>query len=138
MAHPRGLVHEWTEAIRGEAAAASEAVLASLPLGLRHCPLCHETLATPLRMPQHLLGRKHASEVAKRALLASHAIDTSHAEITTAAASAALREHSTRVLAACRTEPPDVANVMLLDALAAVGVGRDVGAGTSGDAATKT
>jgi protein-L-isoaspartate(D-aspartate) O-methyltransferase len=131
-AHPRGLVQEWTEALRAEAVTTSETVLAALPQGLRHCPLCHETLATPLRMPQHLLGRKHASEVAKRALLAHRASGaTKRPEFTAAAVAAMLHEHSTSVLAACCAEPPDVANVMILDALAAVGVGRDVDGGST-------
>lgn len=97
----------WTEQLRVEA----ESVVA--PFGLRHCAVCGETLATAIRLTEHVRGRKHCEQVAVDYL--SSCENTSLPD--SAHARAVLKRHSTDVLEQSTPEPPDCAIVTLTNTL---------------------
>jgi protein-L-isoaspartate(D-aspartate) O-methyltransferase len=106
----------WAEALH-TAAAATVA-----PQGLRHCSVCGETLATPIRLTQHIRGRKHCVAVAQSYLL-RHGHTTSD-EVSAAGAVRVLQTFSTDMLANSVPEPPDCALVAITHALANSAHGR--------------
>ena len=91
----------WVAALEGAARAGAPH---ACPPGLRRCGVCGAVVATALRMQGHVEGRRHCEAVARRAIAAG-AGDAPDA----AAAAAAFDEHSTKALADCVPEPPDVA-----------------------------
>ncbi|CAK9092848.1 unnamed protein product, partial [Durusdinium trenchii] len=90
-----------------------QAVACDAPLqdGLRRCSICGAAFATPLRMRDHLRGRRHCAAVAVR-----FARDRGLAGPVVCAGSEAaqiFQAYSTVPLSQCRPEPPDVALVQL-------------------------
>jgi hypothetical protein len=180
---PRSVLQAWTSAFKSvitEATAApvlsppplvSTAAPLFFPLGLRHCCVCGETLATPHRMAQHVQGKQHCENVARRHLLSEYwssgaAVKTKSGAAVyckstavvvsgdggsgggdggkgsnpprfhkqhmfpspnSSTAAEAFQAHSTQPLfCESNPEPPDVALVILLDALAKAKVSVEV------------
>lgn len=101
----------WVDALRAVATKRAP------PLGLRRCAVCAETLSSPLRMQAHLEGRRHCDAVARRFFGCSSADVPPSA----AAAEAAFERHSVLPLASTPPDPPDVALMLLHQALAELG-----------------
>ncbi|CAL1147053.1 unnamed protein product, partial [Cladocopium goreaui] len=92
--------------------AALRAVACTAPLqdGLRRCSVCGAAFATPLRMRDHLGGRRHCTAVAMQF---SSEKGLSSSPIDREEASKIFESYSTVPLSRCRPEPPDVALVKL-------------------------
>ena len=131
---PKQWLAAWTEALRGaalkaltqQAGGSAGGAALRIPTGLRHCLLCGETLATPRRMTQHLGGKKHCAEVAKRHFVATCASPqkgvsggcTAALPVADGAtALGVLADITNTHLGASVPEPPDFALVLLVDAL---------------------
>lgn len=95
---------------------ALQKVAPSAPLrdGLRRCVVCGAAFATPLRMRDHLRGRRHCTAVALQHFRdCSIAGETSYSEIDETKAQSIFTALSTTPLSRCFAEPPDVALVAL-------------------------
>ncbi|CAE7376005.1 GALNT10 [Symbiodinium natans] len=95
---------------------ALQKVAPSAPLrdGLRRCVVCGAAFATPLRMRDHLRGRRHCTAVALQHFRECGAAGyAGHPAVDDAEAQRIFTAFSTTPLSHCSAEPPDVALVML-------------------------
>tara|TARA_B110000091_G_C13796775_1_gene468221 strand:- start:51 stop:2345 length:2295 start_codon:yes stop_codon:yes gene_type:complete len=120
---------KWLEQIR-RAADASETATAdgekeqitTIPIGLRRCTICCETLATPIRMKQHVKGKKHCELVFRNYLSSVQQTSSTLSfsplllseQPTMDIALKLYQQWSVDVLATVSPEPPDVALVHLI------------------------
>ncbi|KAL1526855.1 hypothetical protein AB1Y20_015547 [Prymnesium parvum] len=101
--HPHAAA--WVAAIVAYASSDRASAAHAYPAGLRRCAVCGAALATTLRMQRHLSGRRHCQAVAAHFLRAAAPDATPDHE----SVASVFEEFSTRALAACVPEPPDVA-----------------------------
>ena len=90
-----------------------------LPLGLRSCTICCETLATPVRMLEHVCGKKHCERVFRTYLSSSSSVtdDLGGVEPNIENAKKIYQTWSTDLLAHVVPEPPDIALVVITASL---------------------
>lgn len=105
-------MEHWITALQGAARTAPVRV------GLKRCCVCGAVVSSPLRMRDHLEGRRHCLVVAELHLGRRHGHTVPHPDdgmpdITEASAAEVFHEHSTLRLFRCIPEPPDVALVKL-------------------------
>jgi protein-L-isoaspartate(D-aspartate) O-methyltransferase len=115
---------QWLEHLRRASTTAVEEGSYNLPIGLRRCTICQETLATPIRMREHVKGKKHCELVFRKYLSSigkeknnnrDEIILTNQPNLDIA--HQVYRQFSMDVLANVSTEPPDVALVHLMKSL---------------------
>lgn len=84
------------------------------PRGLRRCNVCGENLATPVRMKEHLMGRRHCEEITRWYIQSSagHSLNFTSEKV-----AEIFKEYGIAPLAACTAEPPDVALTILKEAM---------------------
>ena len=109
----------WSEHVR-RAGAEQASASNELPLGLRSCCICSETLATPIRMREHVRGKKHCDMVLKK-YLSQCDREENNLLVGVApnmeAARRVYQEGSVDVLISSIPEPPDVALVHVIQSL---------------------
>ena len=105
----RRMLAHWTAALQA-AAKENPPVLAA---GLRLCVVCGENMATPVRMQQHVRGKRHCAAVAMAHFVAVTTAGglaaAAHSRPTPEIAKMVLETQSSAPLAAVLPEPPDVA-----------------------------
>ena len=121
----KALRREWVDALRRAASACAtkenDGALAGFsapPLGARHCSLCGETLATPIRFAEHTRGRKHCDVVVRRMLSDPDArAEEGIPRPTEQRAREVYEKYSALPLSRLVPEPPDIALVHVLEGL---------------------
>lgn len=103
----------WARALQVAAKRASASEGSSFAPGLRACKICGAVLSSPLQMPRHLEGRRHAEALARLVDGAGEAGSDPDED----RASDAFERFSSATLRAARAEPPDVALAALHAAL---------------------
>jgi DTW domain-containing protein YfiP len=101
----------WVQALR----CCAQGSDAAPPPGLRHCSVCSETLATPVRLLDHVRGKKHCEMVMRW-----YVDNVAEQEPTDELARVVYHQGSVDPLALLLPEPPDVALVSLTAALRAM------------------
>ncbi|CAJ1392994.1 unnamed protein product [Effrenium voratum] len=103
---PPPVPEEHSEAVEALRAAARSAPLRE---GLRRCRVCGAAFSTPLRMREHLVGRRHCTAVAVHAREEGEGL----ADLSPEEASRIFTAYSTVPLSQSSPEPPDLALVRL-------------------------
>ena len=116
----RKTLSQWTAALQA-AAKENPPVIAA---GLRLCVVCGENMATPVRMQQHVRGKRHCAAVAMAHFAAvapaGGVRGAAQSRPTLEVAKLMLETQSSAPLAAALPEPPDVAAAALRRRLAAL------------------